>query len=76
MIYLDADELYQGFVVAGVVALIVLACFHQETKSGVWRVCFGLGIVVRFHFSLLVAFDISTDDNRFPFRFSSSESAW
>jgi hypothetical protein len=37
---------HQGFVVAGVVALIVLACFHQETKAAVWRVCFGLGIVV------------------------------
>lgn len=28
-------------------ALIVLACFHQETRQGVWRVCFGLGFVVR-----------------------------
>jgi hypothetical protein len=37
---------HQGFVVAGIVALIVLACFHQETKAAVWRVCFGLGIVV------------------------------
>jgi hypothetical protein len=46
----NADWLHQGFVVAGVVALIVLACFHQESKSGVWRVCFGLGIVVSFHF--------------------------
>ena len=35
-----------GFVVAGVVALIVLACFHQRTEAGVWRVCFGLGIVL------------------------------
>lgn len=35
-----------GFVVAGVVALIVLACYHQKTSEGVWRICFGLGIVV------------------------------
>ncbi|KAJ5765112.1 hypothetical protein N7520_004671 [Penicillium odoratum] len=35
-----------GFVVAGVVALIVLACYHQENSAGVWRVCFGLGLVL------------------------------
>ncbi|OJJ76013.1 hypothetical protein ASPBRDRAFT_51692 [Aspergillus brasiliensis CBS 101740] len=35
-----------GFVAAGIVALIVLACFHQDVKSGVWRVCFGLGFVI------------------------------
>jgi MFS family permease len=35
-----------GFVVAGVVVLIVLACYHQKTSDGVWRVCFGLGIIV------------------------------
>jgi len=35
-----------GFVMAGVVALIVLACYHQRVSQGVWRVCFGLGIVV------------------------------
>jgi MFS family permease len=37
-----------GFVVAGVVALIVLACYHEKTSAGVWRVCFGLGIVVSY----------------------------
>lgn len=36
-----------GFVVAGVVALIVLACYNQQISDGIWRVCFGLGIVVR-----------------------------
>jgi MFS family permease len=35
-----------GFVMAGLVALIVLACYHQATNAGVWRVCFGLGIVL------------------------------
>ncbi|RFU31842.1 hypothetical protein B7463_g4509, partial [Scytalidium lignicola] len=35
-----------GFVAAGIVALIVLACFHQDVKDGVWRVCFILGIVL------------------------------
>jgi len=39
-----------GFVVAGVVALIVLACYHQKPSEGVWRVCFGLGIVVHSDF--------------------------
>lgn len=36
-----------GFVVAGIVALIVLACYHNKSSEGVWRICFGLGIVVR-----------------------------
>ncbi|BAE57925.1 major facilitator superfamily domain-containing protein [Aspergillus flavus] len=35
-----------GFVSAGIVALIVLACYGQETRSGVWRVSFGLGFVL------------------------------
>lgn len=35
-----------GFVGAGIVALIVLACYHQKVSEGVWRICFGLGIVV------------------------------
>ncbi|KAH8805298.1 major facilitator superfamily domain-containing protein [Xylogone sp. PMI_703] len=35
-----------GFVAAGIVALIILACFHQHVKDGVWRVCFILGIVL------------------------------
>jgi MFS family permease len=35
-----------AFVVAGVVALIILACYHQRTIDGVWRISFGLGIVV------------------------------
>lgn len=35
-----------GFVGAGIVALIVLACYHQKISEGVWRICFGLGIVV------------------------------
>ena len=36
----------QGFVAAGLVALIVLACYHQQNSEGVWRVTFGLGMVV------------------------------
>ena len=35
-----------GFVGAGIVALIVLACYHNKSSVGVWRICFGLGIVV------------------------------
>jgi hypothetical protein len=36
----------QGFVAAGLVALIVLACYHQQNSEGVWRVSFGLGFIV------------------------------
>ncbi|KAJ5462096.1 uncharacterized protein N7458_003648 [Penicillium daleae] len=35
-----------GFVAAGLVALIVLACYHQQNSEGVWRVTFGLGMVL------------------------------
>ncbi|CAK7212759.1 hypothetical protein SBRCBS47491_001575 [Sporothrix bragantina] len=35
-----------GFVIAGVVALIVLAAYHQNLSDGVWRVCFGLGFIL------------------------------
>ena len=66
MACLVAEKSHQGFVVAGVVALIVLACYNQETSSGVWRVCFGLGIVVGFHFSLTVTLNIATDDGKLP----------
>ncbi|KAF7157836.1 hypothetical protein CNMCM5623_002270 [Aspergillus felis] len=35
-----------GFVAAGIVSLIVLACFQQEVKGGVWRVSFIIGVVL------------------------------
>lgn len=35
-----------GFVMAGVIVLIVLACYHNNPSQGVWRVCFGLGFVL------------------------------
>ena len=35
-----------GFVFAGIVALIVLAAYNEKTSAGVWRICFGLGIVL------------------------------
>jgi hypothetical protein len=35
-----------GFVIAGVVALIVLAAYHQNLSDGVWRVSFGLGFIL------------------------------
>ncbi|KAF2674308.1 MFS general substrate transporter [Microthyrium microscopicum] len=35
-----------GFVIAGVVALIVLAAYHQNISDGVWRVSFGLGFIL------------------------------
>ena len=42
----DFSQKRQGFVVAGIVALIILACYHQKISEGVWRVAFGLGIVL------------------------------
>ncbi|OAQ60125.1 metabolite transport protein [Pochonia chlamydosporia 170] len=35
-----------GFVIAGVVALIVLAAYSWNVSDGVWRVSFGIGIVL------------------------------
>jgi hypothetical protein len=35
-----------GFVVAGIVALIVLAAYNQQLSDGVWRVNFGLGFIL------------------------------
>ncbi|EME78558.1 uncharacterized protein MYCFIDRAFT_64398 [Pseudocercospora fijiensis CIRAD86] len=35
-----------GFVIAGCVALIVLAAYNYRTSEGVWRICFGLGFVL------------------------------
>lgn len=35
-----------GFVIAGVVALIVLAAYKWKLSDGVWRVNFGLGMVL------------------------------
>jgi hypothetical protein len=35
-----------GFVFAGVVVLIVLAAYSYNLNEGLWRVCFGLGLVI------------------------------
>jgi MFS family permease len=35
-----------GFVIAGVVALIVLAAYNQHVSDGVWRINFGLGFIL------------------------------
>ncbi|KAA8915686.1 hypothetical protein TRICI_002198 [Trichomonascus ciferrii] len=35
-----------GFVFSGVVIIIVIYCYNQTESSGIWRVCFGLGIVL------------------------------
>lgn len=35
-----------GFVIAGVVALIVLAAYNWNLSDGVWRVSFGIGIIL------------------------------
>lgn len=32
-----------GFVIAGIVAMIVLVAYDQRATEGVWRICFGLG---------------------------------
>lgn len=58
-----------GFVVAGIVALIVLACYHNKTSEGVWRICFGLGIVV------CGTGTVKKETNRISFLFRSSSFA-
>ncbi|KAL2204134.1 MFS general substrate transporter [Sarocladium strictum] len=35
-----------GFVIAGVVALIVLAAYNQQVSDGLWRISFGLGFIL------------------------------
>lgn len=35
-----------GFVIAGIVALIVLAAYHYRLSDGIWRVSFGIGIIL------------------------------
>ncbi|KAI5461005.1 major facilitator superfamily domain-containing protein [Mariannaea sp. PMI_226] len=35
-----------GFVSAGIIALIVLAAYHQHVNDGVWRINFGIGFVL------------------------------
>lgn len=35
-----------GFVIAGCVALIVIAAYDYRVTDGLWRICFGLGFVV------------------------------
>ncbi|PON24243.1 hypothetical protein TGAM01_v206931 [Trichoderma gamsii] len=35
-----------GFVMAGVIVLIILAAYHQRISDGVWRVSFGLGFIL------------------------------
>lgn len=35
-----------GFVMAGVVALIVLAAYHEHVGDGVWRINFGIGFIL------------------------------
>lgn len=35
-----------GFVAAGIIVIIVLAAYQQNVSDGVWRVSFGIGIVL------------------------------
>ncbi|KAM0485494.1 hypothetical protein ACHAPX_001481 [Trichoderma viride] len=35
-----------GFVMAGVIVLIVFSAYHQKINDGVWRVSFGLGFIL------------------------------
>ncbi|TQS33553.1 hypothetical protein Golomagni_06097, partial [Golovinomyces magnicellulatus] len=35
-----------GFVIAGIVALIVLAAYHHKLSDGIWRICFGIGFIL------------------------------
>lgn len=36
-----------GFVGSSIVALIVIAAYHGKASDGIWRICFGIGCVVR-----------------------------
>jgi MFS family permease len=67
--------IHLGFVVAGVVALIELACYNQNIVDGVWRVYFGLGIVG----SIICGYNTSRTTAyiaSFLLRYSSFEFAW
>ncbi|KAK6004804.1 hypothetical protein QM012_008666 [Aureobasidium pullulans] len=35
-----------GFVSSSIVSLIVLAAYHGKASDGVWRICFGIGILL------------------------------
>lgn len=35
-----------GFVLSGVVAIIVLLCYDKVPHEGIWRICFGIGIIL------------------------------
>lgn len=35
-----------GFVFAGIIVLIVLAAYSYKPSDGLWRVCFGIGLVL------------------------------
>lgn len=31
---------------SGIVAIIVLVCYRKEAHEGIWRICFGIGVIV------------------------------
>lgn len=35
-----------GFVIVGLIVIIVILCYHQAYSDGIWRVCFGLGMIM------------------------------
>ncbi|THV08436.1 MFS general substrate transporter [Dendrothele bispora CBS 962.96] len=35
-----------GFVASSIVSVLVLLCYNGKTSDGVWRVCFGIGILL------------------------------
>lgn len=37
-----------GFVASSIVSLIVIAAYGGEAHDGIWRICFGIGIIVSF----------------------------
>lgn len=65
----------QGFVAAGLVALIVLACYGQQNSEGVWRVTFGLGIAVS-HFLIKLMINDSHTGISCHYRSVSSAFGW
>lgn len=39
-----------GFVASSIVSLIVIAAYGGQPSDGIWRICFGIGIVVSHAF--------------------------
>ncbi|KZF21236.1 MFS general substrate transporter [Xylona heveae TC161] len=50
-----------GFVASSIVSIIVIAAYHGKANEGIWRICFGIGIILPLGIFL---FRISMIDSR------------